>query len=97
MTMIKMRNCWHCGTRFVAENDRCRYCSAECKMEERKERKRLAKVKSRKPTNQANVTIDMMVDAMLRLSAERGKPVQYGDIQTGLVTGKLKVKGGVIK
>jgi hypothetical protein len=43
------------------------------------------------------LTIEQVVDTMLRLSEERGKHMQYGDIQKGLLTGKLKVKGGVIE
>ena len=38
-----------------------------------------------------------MVDLMLKLEKELGRVVQYGEAQEMLLTGKLKVKDGVIK
>jgi hypothetical protein len=89
--MKKIANCQYCGARFITENYRNHYCSAECKIDARNERKRRERAKrKRNATQQPVITIDMMMDAMVRLS------IQYGDVQTGLVTGKLVVKDGVI-
>ena len=54
------------------------------------------KVVEKKRTD-PKITIEGMVDIMMRLSKERGRVVQYGEVQSELLTGKLKVKGGAVK
>ncbi len=91
--MNEIRECLYCGELFQAKHYRNMYCSAECKINARKERDR---AKKRKPIQHADVTIEQMIEAAMRLSEERGKLVQYGDVQAELMLGKLIVKDGVI-
>jgi hypothetical protein len=91
--MLEIRSCLLCGNTFIAKNNRHVYCSAECKIDARKQREKQIRYKS---THTADVTIEQIIDTALRLSKERGKLVQYGDVQKELLLGKLKVKDGVI-
>lgn len=91
--MSEIRECLYCGELFQAKHHRNMYCSAECKIYARRERDR---AKKRKPILHADVTIEQMIDAAIRLSEERGKLVQYGDVQAELMLGNLIVKDGVI-
>jgi predicted nucleic acid-binding Zn ribbon protein len=89
--MLEIRSCLLCGASFKAVNNRHVYCSAECKIDANKQRR-----KQNKSTQKAEITIEQIIDTALRLSKKRGKLVQYGDIQKELLLGKLIVKDGVI-
>jgi predicted nucleic acid-binding Zn ribbon protein len=91
--MLEIRSCLLCGASFKAVNNRHVYCSAECKIDANKQRRKQG---HRNNTRTASITIEQMIDTALRLSEERGKLVQYGDVQKELLTGKLIVKDGVI-
>lgn len=97
--MEKTRNCLWCGNEFVATHFNKQYCDVECRdmaEKERKKREYEARAAWKINRKEPDVTIDMMVDAMARLSKERGKYVSYGQVQKELLTGKLMVEGGVI-
>ena len=92
--MGKVINCGLCGKEFVRKSARHLYCSYECRMKADKLRKE--RRKAEKSAKIPAVTLGMMVEAVDRLSKERGRYVSYGQVQKELTIGKLKVKGGVI-
>ena len=47
--------------------------------------------------NVPSLSLQGMVDLMMKMEKEQGKVVQYGDIQTMLYTGQLKEKDGVVE
>ena len=47
--------------------------------------------------NKGNVSLTLADSAMMKMSKERGRVVQYGAVQTMLYNGQLEVKGGAIK
>jgi hypothetical protein len=76
--------CRCCGKEFIAKEYRTKYCSTECRGTgyiHKQKKKEHSPVK-------ANVSIYDMVDEMLRLSKERGRVVQYGDLQQMMMTGR---------
>lgn len=86
----RIMNCLHCGTPFKARNNRHCYCSASCKRDANFERKQATIRLNVKP---ANITIEDMVDEMMRLSEEKGRTVQYGELQKMLLTGRHVIGG----
>ena len=95
--------CKICGEWFTKKKNNQRYCCENCKREaaRRIARKRYYDVlkpqsKVVKKSSTPSITIDDMVAIMLKLSQERGRAVQYGEVQRELMTGKLKVKDGVV-
>ena len=96
--MIFKRNCDICGAEFTTNHKLKRYCSKECSKEAERIRKRKWKPKNKCAASEqkVSVTIDQMIEIALKLSKEQGRIIQYGDVQSMLLTGKLKVKDGVI-
>lgn len=94
--MIKKVYCRICGTEFITHYNSRKYCSDECRKEAEKIQRREWKKKHTSAKQKAFPTIEEMVDVALRLSKKYGKRMGYGDIQKMLLTGKLKVKDGVI-
>lgn len=98
--MDKEDACAWCGTWFVIEgmNHNQKYCCEECGILAKREKARLfqrkkAASKAKAQSTQSDSVYDM-VDVMMRLSKERGYSVQYGEVQTELLTGRLKIKDG---
>ena len=90
--MERITKCKKCGVEFTAVNNHQYYCSLECKREAEKDRRR----KRAEPRTKAPSTaICDMVELMMMLSKERGYTVQYGEVQRELLTGRLKLNGGV--
>ena len=94
--------CRFCGEWFTKKNYNQRYCCEKCQQEARKRRDRnrqkiVRKAKQNKKVCTASISIDSMVDIMLKLSKEYGRIVQYGEVQRLLLTGKLKLKDGVVE
>ena len=99
--MDKIRKCKCCGKEFAPQHSNQKYCSNECQRQGKRESYRrciLAKEekKNAMKCKAPNVTMEQVLDAMNRLSQKYGRFVQYREVQVGLDTGKLKVKGGVI-
>ena len=92
--MEQQAKCKLCGNDFIKRHPNHNYCSEKCRKEvkRRNEYKRTHRGAVAAP----NLTINDMVKAMLRLSKERGHTVQYGELQSDLMTGKVKVRGGKI-
>lgn len=89
--MDKTVYCRFCGWEFEPRNNHHFYCSRECRHFDLKR-------KNKKETKKSNYpSIEDAVDIMLKLSDERGRVVQYGEFQTMLYTGKIKIKDGVIE
>ena len=96
--MNKIGKCRFCGREFVKKNNSHRCCSRDCRIKAwNQDTKKLQEEqpKERKVTK-VKVSMEQMLDAMSRLSEQKGRNVQYGEVQRLLITGKLKVKGGVI-
>ena len=94
--MNKIRYCRWCSKEFVPKHFNMVYCSCDCRYQGQLERVKSKKQEKNIELKQPNVTMEMMVDAMARLSKERGRYVSYGDVQKELDYGKLYVKDGVI-
>ena len=97
--MSKTEACRICGEWFTRTQHNRIYCCDKCKREAEKRRlkKRYFDVvkpqkKKEKKVYTPSITIDGMVALMLKLSKERGRVVQYGELQRELLTGKLKVE-----
>lgn len=89
--MAEIRYCQNCGAEFVTDNRRKIYCSGECKGKSlRKRRAMEARKASVKPPR---ITIEQMVDEMMRLSEETGRLVQYGELSQMLLTGRHTIGG----
>ena len=90
--MERMIKCRVCGEEFTTTNNRQRFCSYKCRYEAQKERE------AKKSSSPAKTYPDIydMVDAMMKLSKERGRVVQNGEVQRMILTGRLKVVGGRI-
>ena len=89
--------CAWCGTWFEKRGSQ-KYCCEECSLlAEKEQKKREYRKKTLAKTKAPSVSIEQIVDLMLRLSKERGYVVQYGEVQRELLTGKLKLNGGKAK
>jgi NAD-dependent DNA ligase len=88
--MAETRYCLHCGAEFVTDNRRRVFCSGECKCKAHRKRRATENVKVK--LKKANITIEDMVDEMLRLSAEKGRIVQYGELSQMLLTGRHTIE-----
>jgi NAD-dependent DNA ligase len=88
--MAETRYCQYCGAEFVTDNNRKIFCSGECKCKARRKRKAEETVKVN--LKKANITIEDMVDEMLRLSKEKGRIVQYGELSQMLLTGRHTIE-----
>lgn len=99
--MVKENVCRWCGELFVKRGNQ-RYC---CKEHSRLSVTQKARLKARmkrmkgKSTSDRvpSVSIQGMLDLMESLSKEKGRVVQYGEVQSMLYTGKIKEKDGVLK
>jgi hypothetical protein len=95
--MAKEEACGWCGEWYVKHGNQ-NYCSKECSRLAEKQREKLKNLKRRSTKKIAqskpSLSIQDMVDLMLKLSKERGRVVQYGEVQKMILTGSLKVKGG---
>ena len=94
--MNKVDLCRGCGKEFTLQYPNQRYCSVECRVEARRIRGWKRKNEPREVKATPKITINDMVKAMIRLSKERGYTVQYGELQTDLITGRVKIRGGKI-
>lgn len=94
--MNKVDLCRGCGKEYLKQQPNQHYCSKECLLEARRIRGWKRKNEPRVVTATPNITINDMVKAMIRLSKERGYTVQYGELQTDLITGRVKIRGGKI-
>lgn len=94
--------CAFCGDDFEKTNHNQRYCCDECQKTAEKQRKRQRERQRRSEAKKSIKlgakfpSIEDMVDIMMKLSKERGRVVQYGEVQRLLLTGRLKVKDGVM-
>jgi hypothetical protein len=92
--------CGWCGEWFVKHGNQ-KYCCKECSKLAEKQQIYLSQkkrnIQKRKVQTAPSLSIHDMVDLMLKLEKELGRVVQYGGVQEMLLTGKLKVKDGVIK
>ena len=92
--------CSFCGEWFTKKRNNQKYCCEKCKKdaEKRRLKKRyFAVVKPAKKVEKRHapsITIEGMVDIMLKLEKKLGRVVQYGEVQQMLLTGKIKVKDG---
>ena len=99
--MVIEEACWICGEWFVKRGNQ-RYCCEECRKIAEKQREKEAdrryresvKRKKTESIDKSGLSMDDMLDLMARLSKERGRIVQYGEVQQEILTGKLNVKGG---
>jgi endogenous inhibitor of DNA gyrase (YacG/DUF329 family) len=89
--MTEIRYCQYCGEEFVTDNKRRIFCSGECK--NKSLRKRRAMEARKASMKQPNLTIEQMVDEMMRLSEEKGRIVQYGELSQMLLTGRHTIGG----
>lgn len=80
--MTKKRYCQYCGAEFTTDNNRKIFCSGNCK------RKSHQKRRAKPLVNHPKITIEDMVDEMIRLSDEKGRSVQYGELQKLMLTGR---------
>ena len=94
--------CAFCGDDFEKTNHNQRYCCDECRRTAEKQRKR-QRDKQRRMEAKRSIklgakfpSIEDMVDISLKLSKERGHVVSYGEVQRLLITGRLKLKDGVM-
>lgn len=91
--------CAWCGEWFIKKGNK-KYCCKECSELADKQRTLQRNSKNRNPKRTAKgiegLTINGVVDIMLKMTEERGKVVQYGDVQTMLYTGQIKEKDGVV-
>ena len=90
--MDKIAKCRYCGKEFVKNVKIHRFCSDVCRRRAYNEKPKAEEPKVTK----VKVSMEQMLDAMFRLSEKKGRNVQYGEVQSLLIAGKLKVKGGVI-
>lgn len=103
--MADMENetaCGWCGEWFVKHHHKQLYCCKECSKLAERHSKQMSKIKMREQKNKEKqekhgLSIQNMLDIMDSLSQERGRVVQYGEVQSMLYTGKLKEKDGVLK
>jgi NAD-dependent DNA ligase len=90
--MSEIRYCQYCGAEFATDNNRRIFCSGECKCKAHRKRRAMgARKASVKPPR---LTIEQMVDEMMRLSAEKGRIVQYGELSHMMLTGRHKIGKG---
>ena len=100
-----MESCKWCGEWFAKRGNQ-KYCCAECRRLSERQQARInaRKMREEKRVKKKNndlrekpkITLDTMVDLMLKLSKEKGRTVQYGEVQRLLLTDRLKVRDGVI-
>lgn len=88
--MAETRYCQYCGAEFVTDNNRRVFCSGKCKNKSNRKRKAGGTVKVK--LKKANITIEDMVDEMMRLSKEQGRIVQYGELSQMLLTGRHTIE-----
>jgi hypothetical protein len=94
--------CGFCGEWFTKKWSNQRYCCEKCKKDAEKlrlKRRYFDTIKSEKKGEKRcapSISIEGMVDIMLKLEKELGRVVQYGEVQQMLMTGKIKVKDGVM-
>lgn len=91
--------CGWCGELFEKKGNQT-YCCKEHSRLAKNQRVtlrnlKLAKAKE-KQQKTPSLSIEDMIKISLKLSKERGCVVQYGDVQRELMTGKLKIKDGVV-
>lgn len=93
--------CKWCGEWFVKQHRNQCYCSKECrKLADQKARRLREMKRAQKKKNAKQVpslSMQGMIDLMMKMEKETGRVVQYGDIQTMLYNGQLKEKDGVLK
>lgn len=101
--MVTTAVCKMCGKLFTKKGHSQKYCCEECRRaairrEQRKRYLEWVKPQNEKKKRQCapSITMEGMVDIMLKLEKKFGRIVQYGEVQRMLRTGKLKVKDGKV-
>lgn len=92
--MERAAKCKLCGEEYIKLNPKQYYCSEKCRCEARRINRANRDLKLSELHKAPALTINDMVKAMLKLSKERGHTVQYGELQSDLLTGRVKVRGG---
>ena len=91
--------CGWCGELFVKKGNQ-NYCCKEHSRLAKNQKVTLRNLKldnvKEKPRKAPRLSIEDMVAISLKLSKERGRVVHYGEAQRELITGKLKIKDGVV-
>ena len=96
---MAIESCGWCGEQFEKRGNK-RYCCDECSKLGKKQAHRLYCTKKRKDKNTkaaSNLSMQEMIDLMDKLSKERGRVVQYGELQSMIYNGEIKLKGGAVK
>lgn len=98
--MGKQISCGICGKWVERQHHNQKYCCKECAAVAAQRSREKSDMKKKNKRNKVTpvakgLSIYDVVEIMLKLSKESGKFFQYDDIQTMLITGKLK--GGVIE
>ena len=97
-----MEFCAFCGEEFKKTNHNQRYCCEECcktaenqrRRQRDRQRRRIAQKSAKVGANP--LSIEDMVEIALKLSKKYGRVVSYGEVQRLLITGRLKLKDGVM-
>ena len=94
--MEKIGKCKVCGCEFVKKGGNHLICSEECKKKQWRDKYNAEKERTivKKPADKTSIYD--MVEIAMKLSKERGKIVNYGDLQAEIITGKIRVRGGAI-
>ena len=92
--------CGWCGEWFVKEHHNQCYCSKQCRRYADKQKAMLREKKKSAQQKKAkqsipNLSMYEMIELMEKLSKERGRTMQYGELQTMIYKGELK--GGAVK
>lgn len=89
------KKCIDCGAKL--RSSRCTYCP-ECNLRRKREqakamrhRDRTLYKETRKPQQKPTLSLDQMVDLMDRVSKEKGRYVQYGELQVMIDKGEVKL------
>ena len=98
--MAQEEMCKWCGELFFKRGNQCYCCKEHSRLAANQKAKLKARMKSKKAKWNSdrvpNVSLHGMLDLMERLSSEKGRTVQYGEVQSMLYTGKLTIKDGVL-
>ena len=91
--------CGWCGEWFVKRGNK-KYCCKECSELAGKQVNKLYYMKKHGKKNAkvtSNLSMQEMINLMDKLSKERGRVVQYGELQSMIYNGEIKLKGGAVK
>lgn len=91
MEETKTDYCKMCGKEFTVRYRNHKYCCSECRMSYSNRRKKEIRKGVYKNITKPSVTMDRIRELMAQLSKEQGRVVQYGEVQSMIVTGRLKL------